>query len=63
MAAESVIIDDALVVEVRGCLLVVCVDGNLGEQHKALLDEGEISVWSTKFLSDDDVSSPHSLDD
>jgi hypothetical protein len=31
MAAESVIVDDALVVEVCGSPLVVCVDGNLGE--------------------------------
>ncbi len=42
---------------------MVCVDGNLGEQYEASSDEGEISTWSAKFLSDDVISSPHLLDD
>ncbi len=50
---ESIIVDDALVVEVCGCPQVVCVHGNLGEKHEASPDEGEISAWSAKFLSDD----------
>jgi hypothetical protein len=40
---------------------VVCDDDNLGERHKALSDEGEISTWSAKFLLDDVISSPYYL--